>query len=229
MRTLLLALFIVAAGAGVSAYLRLNGIVRDLIERYGSQAAGTAVTLRSVSLSPFSGSGRLRGLSVANPAGYSKGSALSVEDVRVSLEPRSLLGCPVIVREVTVDSPAVLWEMRLGETNLGRLRRNLEGGAAPQKGKKAESPGRKVIIKDFIVKGGRIEVASAVTGKAAADLPAVHLRDIGAKSGGATMQDAVSQTLDAIFKAAIEGGGGLRSAGKILVEKLGGLFGKKKR
>lgn len=222
-----MALFVCAVGVGLAAYLRLNGLVRDLIVRYGSQAVGTAVTLRSVSLSPFTGSGRLRGLAVANPPGYSKGNALSVEDVRVSLDPRSLLSGPVVVREIYVDSPAVLWELRLGETNLGRLRRNLEGDAATAP-KKAEGPGRKVIIKDFVVKGGRIDVASAVSGKTGADLPSVHLKDIGAKNGGATVQEAISRTLDAIFKAAIEGGGGLQSAGKTLIDSLGGLF-KKKR
>ncbi len=229
---LLGALAAAAAVVGLVAYFRLNGLVRDAIVRYASQATQTAVTVRSVSISPLSGTGSLRGLAIANPSGYSKESALSVEDIRIRISPASLLTGTVVVNEVLVASPWIRWEIRVGESNLGRLKRTLEGPPAPPaKGKKAaEGPGRKVIVEHFILKDARVKVTSAVGGASEMTLPDLHLRDIGKKGGGATVKDVLSQVLSATFRAVMESGSGsaLQSAGASVLDKLGGLF-KKKR
>lgn len=209
---------------------RLNGVLHHAIEQYGSQATGTTVTLRDVSVSPWTGSGRLQGLAVANPIGYSKAYALRVEEIRVKLSPASLLSERVVVREVVIDGPDVNWEADVGGGNLGRIRRALEGPHSRRK-PTSEDSGKRVVIERLNIRNGRVRVtAPGIAGPLSFALPELQLRELG--KGGGT-REALSQVLNAIFRAAIDAGGGaggvLRSATKAVGDTIGGLLKKAKR
>ncbi|MBI4345748.1 MAG: hypothetical protein HY553_02765 [Elusimicrobia bacterium] len=230
MRVLLLVLAAAAGLAALKAASRLNGALLHAVEHYGSLATGTKVTVRGVSVSPWTGSGRLRGLEVGNPVGYSKAHALRVEDIRVRLSPASLLTHEVVVREVVIDGPDVNWEADVGGGNLGRIRKALEGPPSKRKGA-GESSGKRVVIERVTVRNGQVRVSALGVEKPwSFSLPELNLRDIG--KGGGT-REAVSQVLNAIFRAAIDAGGGaggvLRSATKSVGDTIGGLLKKVKR
>jgi hypothetical protein len=70
-RTRKFLVFIASAGLLLAVGLvflwtNLDWIVKNAIERYGSQALGTAVRVDHVSLSPTKGSGESAGLTIAN-------------------------------------------------------------------------------------------------------------------------------------------------------------------
>lgn len=223
------------AGVGaVAAYKRLNSSLKEKVEGFASKAAGTKVTLREVSVS-LMGAGTLKGLVVANPDGYKSESALRVDEIRIKLDPTSLITPTILVHEVVLDTPLLTWELGSGGGNLGRIHKSL--GAGPYKGKArpkrgdAAPAGRKVVVERFIVRNGRLRVAGAagIAGPVFMTLPDLALKDLGKKDGGATTQQIVALALDAVIRAGLDTAGGagnaLRSAGKAVSQALGKLFG----
>jgi hypothetical protein len=83
-----LVLFVIAAGA---VSLSLGRIVKTAVEAAGPRLLGAPVTLDRVTISPWSGSGTLRGLVVGNPEGFKTASAIRVGSVEVSVKLTSLL------------------------------------------------------------------------------------------------------------------------------------------
>lgn len=222
------------AGVGaVAAYTRLNSVLKEKLEAYASQAAGTKVTVREVSVS-LMGAGALKGLVVANPEGFKSESALRVDEIRVRIDPTTLVGGTFVVHEVVLDTPLLTWEIGAGGGNLGKIHKNLGAGAPkPKRGKKAapqQGGGRKVVVEKFILRNGRLRVAGAagITGPVFMTLPDLTLRDLG-KGEGASAQQIVALALDAVIRSGLDAAGGagnaLRSAGKAVGKALGKLFG----
>ena len=73
-----------------------------------------------------------------------------------------------------------------------------DSGSAPSD----SAAGPKVVISDFYIKGGKVNVsASLFKGKTmTTPLPDIHLTDIGKDSGGATPAEVVDQIITAITK-----------------------------
>ena len=74
-------------------------------------------------------------------------------------------------------------------------------GAQASSGNKPES--KKVVIKDFIVRDGKISLALSMLGdqriKAQAQLPELHLKDIGQETGGLSPAEAFKQLLASLY------------------------------
>lgn len=190
MRRIGLALLVLAllAGAGLWYAARsLNGWVRAAVVAYGPELLGAPVRLESVQLSPLSGAGRLSGLVIGNPKGFQTPSAFELGEVRVALDPRSLLGEPVVVREIVVRAPRVTYEAALGGSNISAILKNVErysGGPSPKGGQTA-GPAKRVRIERFVLEEGTVTLsAKGLKGKSAVvPLPDVRLEGIGGARG----------------------------------------------
>ena len=74
MKKVLLIVAVLVVVAVVALFVvgsNLDGIVKKAVETAGPKITQTSVTLDGVSLSPRSGSGAIKGLTVGNPSGYS--------------------------------------------------------------------------------------------------------------------------------------------------------------
>lgn len=96
---------IAAAGLILTAVLiflltNLDWIVKNAIERYGSQATGTAVRVDRVSIRPVQGKGAIEGLTAANPRGYAAPSILSLGGISLRLAPRTVTANPVVIEDI---------------------------------------------------------------------------------------------------------------------------------
>src|SRR5262245_8604885 len=91
----------------VVVYFSLNTIVKRGVETVGPTITKVEVKLGAVNLSPFSGRGELSGLVVGNPEGFKSASALSVQEVRVALKPKSVFSEPIVVDEISVKAPEI--------------------------------------------------------------------------------------------------------------------------
>ena len=206
--------------AAVVLYMKLGSIVKIAVERLGPKMTRTEVRLKSASLSPFSGSGRIRGLFIGNPPGFKTPSAFRLHSVRMSVDLKSLRADRVVVREIVVDGPEVTLEGSLSGSNLSRIQENVESfvSASP----KGEKPAKemKVVIGLFKVTNGKLNLSlTALGGKSlSVPLPDIELRGIGRKSGGATVGEAAKEIFGAVTGAALKAAAGM----------VKGLFGKKK-
>ena len=119
---------VIAFGAAVYFLLTsLDGIVERAIERYGSEITGTAVRVASVDISLSSGRGTVRGLTVANPEGFSSGSAFRLEEITLQLDVGTVTSSPIVLDEIAIRAPAALFEVnKAGAANVDEIRKNAE-------------------------------------------------------------------------------------------------------
>ena len=69
----------------------MGSLVQSTIVKTGSQLLGTPVTLDSVRINPFKGTGELRMLAVANPTNYAEGPAVEIQEIAAQIQPTSLM------------------------------------------------------------------------------------------------------------------------------------------
>ena len=189
-------------GAAVIAFgvlllvARLDDIVQGLIERRGSALTGTAVRIESVEIALASGRATLRGLTVANPPGFTAPNVLSLQAVEVGIDVRSLLADPLVFDAIHVVAPHVFYEVNAaGTANIDVIRRTVEGAApgpsdpanAPTPAKRPRRRGnaarRKVIVHLLELREGQVTLAGS-KGQRTEELPPFELTAIGVKQGG---------------------------------------------
>ena len=227
MKKVLIVLAIVVVVIVVGVYIllsNLNSIVAGMIEKHGSEATQTAVTVSEVDISIRDSKGSIKGLKVANPEGFDAASAFEMDDITLAIDAQSLRGSPLVVEEIRILAPVVFAEFTgKGNSNINQLRKNVDDYTAGKKGEAEEETGEKrMIIKEFIFEEGRIEVdASALgAGKRTVTLPEIKMTNIGGEEG------ATPGEVAAIILKTVAGKAASRIAGSelksVIEEKLSG-------
>jgi hypothetical protein len=186
----IIALGIILAAAFVFLWTNLDQIVKSAIEKYGSQAVGTAVRVDGVSLEIAKGKGAIRGLTVANPRGYSEPHIISLGGISVRLSPRTVTENPVVIDDIRITSPFVDYEMNKNlVANVDVLKKNLEGGPkekpGPKPAKTAAKDEKRVRIKRLVIENAKAEVRIASIGDKPRTvvLGRIEMNDIGGTRG----------------------------------------------
>lgn len=213
--------------AGFAAYFMtppLESIVQKLVHKYGSQITGTEVNLGGFRLSLLNGEAELKNLTVGNPQNYSQPHIMSVGNVAVKVNLKSLLDDTIIVESVRVQKPQVTYELlSVTQNNVSALLENIKkntASAAPKADKadkkdvaadqksKNQSAGKKVIVKKIEVIDGSVNLAASLAGQSASasvPLPDIEMKDVGkAKSGGASIAETATAVLNKIFNSAYD-------------------------
>jgi len=196
----LVILLVVAAALGLPYYL--NDLVRSGIERVGPEVTGTRVSVEAVELSPFSGSGSISSLVIANPEGFETDGALKIGEAHVRLVPQSLMDDTIRIREIEIDGVELTYELSARGSNLARIREHIETilGSEPSAGE------TRVIIDRFALRNCTVRLSATLfKGKTKNEtLPTIELTDIGKKSGGVTAAEAAAQILQPVLAKAAE-------------------------
>lgn len=199
MKKILLLVGLLIVGAGVFVYLNFETGLRRGIEMAASTALGTQVTVSGVSLSPFSGQGSIRGLSIANPEGFDAPYAMQLGELDVAVSLASLVSDVIEIDHIVVNEVNVTYETTVVNDNIRALLANLPAsGSAPVVEASPEAtPGKKVIIRDLRLINPQITLQTRVA-SAPVPLPDLTLTDIGQKSNGVTVAEAAQQILGAL-------------------------------
>ena len=197
----------------------LDDIVKVAVERAGTKVTKVEVTLDEADVSPTKGTAVLRGLTVGNPPGFKTDSAFALGEISVSLDIGSITEDTILVHEVVVTKPQVTYELdEEGGSNIDVIRDNVEshdkshaaggsdgGGSGSSGGASGEASSsdeeeRKVIIEDLYIRGGVVRVSAALLGGDTmdADLPDIHIADIGKDKGGATPEEVTEIIMEAL-------------------------------
>ena len=195
------ALIIVAT---IFIFSSLDGIVQAAVEKFGTEIVGANVELADVEISATSGKGALRGLVVGNPAPFKTESALNLGEIGVSIDPTTITGGTIVIKEIVIGSPEITYELDSGGSNIDAIQKNVENylGSSDDSAKTTtaaaegedEGEGTKLVIENLIIRGGKIKVsATLLKGKNLdASLPDIHLKDIGKEEGDASPGDVVN-------------------------------------
>lgn len=197
MRRVLVVLAILA-GIGVLgallAYNSLDLIVRAALEHWGPDVTGVKVDVAGVEISPRDGRGRISGLDIGNPAGFSGPHAVRFGEVRLAVDPATLTSDVVHVRSLAIESTQVTYERADKATNLDAIQRHIEayakrtGAQGEAKGTGGAAVKRKFVIDRLTIRKARVLMTVRGLGGQgiAFDLPDVELRDLGKRQGGLT-------------------------------------------
>jgi hypothetical protein len=208
--------------------MNINPIIKDSVQTYGSDITKVAVTLDEVDISPWSGQGKLAGLTVGNPKGYKTDSAFKLGVVSVDLDVGSVTSDTVIIHEIVIAAPQVTYELGPGGSNIDVIRKNVEsfvGGGEKSAGGGGQSSGAagsdeggpKIIIESLIIRDGTISVSAALLEgkKLSVPLPAIHLKDIGKDKGGASPGEVAEEIMAAVTDGATLAVGSLDISGLV--------------
>ena len=120
----------------------------------------------------------------------------------MTIDAASIFSDPVIIKEIVVVGPQVVYEFGERGTNLDRLNENVQSQAGAGSGD-GGSAGPKFIIEHLYLRDGTVVVqAPLLDEKISVPLPTIHLTDIGKGGRGATPGDIADQTMAAILASA---------------------------
>lgn len=217
----------VLAVAALLAWFSLDLVVRIALEHWGPQVTGVNIDVGEVQISPRDGRGRIGGLEIGNPAGFSSARAARFGEVRLAVDPSTLTSDVVRVRELVIEAPHITYERGDRGTNLDAIQRSIEayvkrsGGEAA--GRSGDSKGkRRFVIDRLSIRNARVVMTNKGLGGQglAFDLPDVDLRDVGKRQDGlaasqvaglvtATLQQRIAlrvlSNVDALRRGGLEG------------------------
>lgn len=198
------AVLIVAVVALVYSLLSgLGGIVKAAVEKYGSEATQVAVTLDRAEVALTEGRAALNGLEVGNPPGFRTDNAFEMGAISVTIDTASVTEDPVVIKEVAIIGPVVTYELGDAGSNIDAIQKNLGGsGSGKKETKQSEWEGPKVVIRNLVVRGGKVNISAVPLGgkTMSATLPDIHIKDIGKKKGGATPAEVAEIVTAALTK-----------------------------
>lgn len=179
-------------------FLSMDGLVKQAIERWGPEITGVPVKVASVRIEVAEGRGTIRGLVLGNPKGFQAPHALKLSEMRLALDPASVTKDVVVIRELQIVAPEVVYERGQGSDNMTVIQKNVGAWVAKVAGapKKDAGPGKKFIIERATVRDGKARFGTTV----ATPMPDLHLRDIGKRTGGATAGEVVKQVWGSMLR-----------------------------
>jgi uncharacterized protein involved in outer membrane biogenesis len=205
MKKLLIAAGVLAAAFIIAAVIlitSLDSLITKAINTYGPEITGTDVRTEGVRVSFLSGEAAVKNFLLGNTKGFRSAHAMKAASINVDLELGSLLGDTIVVKRIEVTQPDIIYEKRGGTDNFKTIARH-----AGQKAKgtglvsgeaEKEESGKKLLIRDFIIRGGRVTLYTPdlPSGTASAAIPDMHLKNIG--MDGAPPEKVFSQILSAL-------------------------------
>lgn len=196
--------FVIVVVAVVVVITSLDHIIKVAVEKYGSEMTKAKVDLASVDLSASSGTGTLKGFAIGNPAGFNSPRAMSLGEVTVQVQPRSITTDTIVIDRIVIRAPEITYEMASdGSSNLQALQKNIEaytGGSKAGQPAKPDEPGKKLIIKDLLITDAKIGVSAPfLSGQAlGTPLPQIHLTDIGREGKAAAPAEVAERVMSAV-------------------------------
>lgn len=176
-------------------------LVKTAIERGGSVALGTPVTVSSVSISPLGGNGGIQQLRVANPEGFDAPYVMELGALNVDLQVGSVFSDVIEIDSIDILAPSITYETRITTDNIRTLMGNLPSGSgAADTPQESGGTSKKVIIRQFRMLQPQVNLV-AVIGSAPVQLPDIVLQNIGEEDAAVTIAEAARQILVAVNQA----------------------------
>lgn len=191
----------------ILALSNLGPIIKRAVNSYGPKITKTELHVGDVSVSIFSGQAKVKKFFLGNPVGFKTPSAMKVGSVLVKVDKKSLTSNTIVVDRIEVISPEITYEKEGNTDNFHTILNNIEKISKSEKQSKQapgkKGPGKKLIIRDFVLKNGKVNLALSVYGlgekEISSPLPDIHLKNIGEKENGESPADAFKEVFAALY------------------------------
>jgi len=208
---LLVGAAVIVALVVVLALQNINQIVKTAVETVGPDVIGTEVSLAEVDIQLSAGRGVLKGLSVANPAGYQKPYAFSLGEIALDIDPASLTQDVIVIDEILVSAAQLVAEYKdTKNNNLQSLLDNIQGDSVKAPTQKSATEAQTVdassnvllAVRKFTFEGTSIDVVTPKWGERKVSLPAINLNDLGSASSGLTPEQLTQKVVKLLLEQA---------------------------
>ncbi len=189
---------IVALVLGVGVYVIVNSgsLIKTAVETIGTEVLGVAVSLDSAEISLTEGSGELRGLTIGNPAEFGGSYAMRFGQIKLVIDVADISDEVVVIKSVLIDKAELAIVAKGTATNLQAIMANLDSASSDAAGAAEEDSSEvKLIIDEFIFSNAQTSLDSDLLGELSVNIPDLHLMDIGGKTDGTTIREALQQIL----------------------------------
>ncbi|MBC2714441.1 MAG: hypothetical protein HF978_03945 [Desulfobacteraceae bacterium] len=183
----------------------LGSVVKTAINTYGPDITKTEMRLDKADVSIFKAQVRLENFVLGNPKGFSSPNAITVGSVLVDVDETTLTKDTVIIDRIVVLQPEITYEIKGTADNFRSIIDNLKKPKEPEstgeKDKADKKDGKKVVIRDLILKDIKVITAAAIAGGdiSTTMISEVHLKNIGQKQNGVDMAQALLIVLNELY------------------------------
>ena len=181
----LIVLIVIFSGIFLWMFSQLNTLVESAIEETGTEITETNVEVDGVAITLTDGQAVIKGLTIANPLGYSENAAFSLSEISAVLDPDKTTRELVIIKELKIMDPVISYELGNLGSNIDTIR-NAVNKNVGSGGGSASSFEPRFIIDRLVIGKGQIKLSAVNERDASTDFPEIRLNNIGAKQGGAT-------------------------------------------
>lgn len=163
---ILFILLIIIAGGLYYVFSNLDTIVKTAIEKYGSESTHTEVQVDSVKIILADGSASIKGLTIANPEGFSLPYAFSLGEITTDINIEKTTNEFIAIDLIDIKSPEIFYEINSEHKgSLNELKDSLEKGTVDSKTKSkpaskpesAEKSSLKMHITRFLLQDARLQ------------------------------------------------------------------------
>ncbi|MBW2321585.1 MAG: hypothetical protein JRF31_12280, partial [Deltaproteobacteria bacterium] len=132
----------------------------------------------------LSAEAKLEDFFLGNPKGFKSPQAMSVGSIHLNVDEKSLTKDTIIIDKIEVIAPEITYEKIRGTDNFQTILNNVKKAMGAEKTpekpaeKSKSDQGKKILIKNFIVRNGKVNLAMAVLTEKTlnADLPDIRSR-----------------------------------------------------
>jgi uncharacterized protein involved in outer membrane biogenesis len=212
----------------------LGSIVKKAVNAKGPEITQSSVVLGSANISPFSGKGTLSNLVVGNPTGWQSENAFTLGQIDIQVEPKSLMSDHIVIDNLVIQHPQIVYETKLTSSNLQDLLKNIQQATGGENQTTEQAKPIKIELRHFELNNAQVTIRAGEK-VATVQMPALVLNDLGTQQGGLTpqqlavavMKEVTTQAVQAAAKGAVESGL-LDQAGAKAGDQLRKLFGSDK-
>jgi uncharacterized protein involved in outer membrane biogenesis len=186
---IIVAFVLIVIAAAVFLFSSLDSVVKKGIETVGSNTLGVPVTVDKVNISLKEGSAEISGLKVGNPEGYKSKDAFYLGKIRLAIDPSSITSNVINVKDITIISPQINYELLKGKTNISVIRDNLSsrGSSEPSGSSNSTSNNnqKSFVIDNVVFADGKVNTYIGELNKTV-NLPEIKMQGIGSQSNPAS-------------------------------------------
>lgn len=208
------ALLLLIAG-GVFFFLSgdaINALIKQQIEKVGSEITEQKVTVAKVDIKLLKGAGTINGLVLANPANYTAPSVFSLNEITLDINLESLTTDLIIIDEIVINKPEAVVEFtENGGANIkdiiDAIKKNTASDSVPEDESATGKAEPIIRVNKFVLAGVALTVDLTKLGNKAhqATLADINLTNIGGQAGMPASKlgaELVKQALSSIWQQA---------------------------
>lgn len=185
---------------------KIGPLIKTAVNTYGPGITKTDLRLDDVSVSLFSGEVKLKEFYLGNPKGFMSPQAMKVKSIFVNVDEKSIMKDPIVIEKIEIAGPEITYEKTAGTDNFMTIMENVKKsvgmGEAPKDKPKEPGKSKNLMIKEFVLKEGKVNLVAAFLGgkSVSAPLPDIRLTNIGSGKEGVSPAKAAETIIAALYE-----------------------------